>query len=168
MTHIEPGIQGAKRATWRDSDPRPLLARIIADNAKADEQEWWRLFWNEVGEEPESLRSMAKYWFDHALLAYMRDIKRGRPRKEDIEREREAVALAKRKLKRRIEHEITIALLEMVMPNGKPLGECTGTDCRKFGIFGQLLAKRVPPKQTVSETLTEAQVQSLWKQSKRK
>jgi hypothetical protein len=48
------------------------------------------------------------------------------------------------------------------MPNGKPLGDCTGTQCRKFGGLFAQLAKHVPRQKTVRSVLKEADVQKLW------
>ena len=51
----------------------------------------------------------------------------------------------------------------MIMPNGKPLRECTGKDCAKAGGWLSKLAKKVKPNQKVGDVLSEAQVKRLFK-----
>jgi len=59
-------------------------------------------------------------------------------------------------------------LLDTIMPNGKPLRDCTGADCTRFGKTdiqrGQWLLRlgdEVGPRQRVGEALSEKQVSAL-------
>jgi hypothetical protein len=170
MTFSEPGTQGAKRATWRANDPRPILEKILIENPKAEQTEWWALFWQEIVEDQDYLMGVARYYFDNALVAHFRNHQRPRlynPVGKDVAR-KEALSSVKKMLTERIQHEAAVVLLDLVMPNGKALRDCTGKDCRKIGGWCLLLAKRVPMTKTVAETLNEEQVQAFWKQAGKK
>jgi hypothetical protein len=53
-------------------------------------------------------------------------------------------------------------LLDLIAPNGKPLAQCTGADCRRIGGWYGRLAAKVPPRKTVGAVLSEAQLRKLW------
>jgi hypothetical protein len=44
-------------------------------------------------------------------------------------------------------------LLELIMPNGKPLSECTGAECVKFGGWYTKIGERVGPRRVVGKVL---------------
>ena len=56
---------------------------------------------------------------------------------------------------------ITGRLLEMITANGKPLRECTGTECIKMGGFFRRIGERVGGTNLVSSIMTEADVRTL-------
>lgn len=165
----QPGIQGAKRATWRDNDPRPLVARIIAENPKLDINAAFEVFWQEIHEDSDLLQTVARYYWDNAFAAHVRSVRLSMPeqRKQRELAERKAVEEAKARIQARVRHEASIILLTMKMPNGKPLGECTGKECGTFGGWFQVLADRVPSRKTVAEVLSEKQLQSLWENNRK-
>jgi len=158
MTHTDPGTYGAKRATWRTTDPRPLLRRIIDQHPRADESVWREEFWREVESDPDHLRAIVEYWLDNNILALTRQ-RSTRPTAERSEAARPVVE----KIRERVSHEVRTAFLMLVMPNGKELGECTGADCKKFGGWCAQLARAVPANKTVAAVLSEKQVASMWK-----
>ncbi len=53
-------------------------------------------------------------------------------------------------------------LLETVMPNGKPLAECTGKECAKFGGWLSKIAAKIRPADKVGAVLSEVQVRKLF------
>jgi hypothetical protein len=163
MTFIEHGIQGAFRQTWRKGNPRSLLQTIIEKNPKADLEEIYSLFWNEIEGDKQLLMACVSYWLD---LNYKAILRADESKQQPLGRTAHPVSADEppvvAKLRERIEHEATLVLLELVMPNGKPLGDCTGTQCRKFGGLFAQLAKHVPRQKTVRSVLKEADVQKLW------
>lgn len=72
--------------------------------------------------------------------------------------------IAKRDEKR-IEREVTIRLLEYQTTYEKPLGDCTGAECRRlsirYGVFFAEIAKRLRPSDHVRHHLTEAELQAI-------
>jgi hypothetical protein len=160
MTDMNLGVSSAKRATWRETDTRPLLQDIVAKNPKLDDKKLFQLFWNEIEEDKDHLRAIAQYWFDLAMIALRR-----RPHDNRVKRTKRYEE-AKTKIKQRIQQEVTSALLQLMMPNGKVLGDCTGKECATFGGWFSALAEEVPAKSTVAETLSEKQVYKLWQANK--
>jgi hypothetical protein len=168
MTHVDLGMSSAKRATWRETDTRPLLQQIVDAHAEADNKELFRLFWKEIRDDEDHLRSIALYWFDLAMLALRR---KPRPRSADSvstpqngngARRADAAVTLREKIDERVRHEAVTFLLQLEMPNGKTLAKCTRDDCRSFGGWFIALAKKVPPKKLVADVLSEEQVYRLW------
>jgi hypothetical protein len=60
------------------------------------------------------------------------------------------------------------ALLDLLMPNGKPLRDCTGGECERYGkadeqrgLWLQRVAAKVGPDKHVGEVLDERQLKAL-------
>jgi hypothetical protein len=180
--NIEPGILGAKRASWRHGNTRELLLQIIAQNRKAVEKKWRSLFLDAIKEdaqrylagdldEEESLFITAVYsHFANCMLAVNRGVHKSESHEERQEaaavkraESTAAVAQVKGKLQERVVEEARIILLELAMPNGKTLGECTGQDCKRFGGWFARIAKAVPARKRVAEALSEDELWKLWR-----
>ena len=163
MTYIDHGTTGAFRQTWRKGNPRSLLETIIAKNPKADEKKIHELFWREIEGDPMLLRACVEYWLDNNFHSLTREIA-GLPKSVNKPAKQTVAAVTKTKalIKERITHEARVILLDLVMPNSKRLGDCTGTECTKIGGWLSQLAKKVPPTKTVGETLSEQQVFDIW------
>lgn len=162
MTHIDLGATGAKRATWRDANPRELLHRLIAEHPKADEDKWRRLFWREVQGDEALIRSIVEYWLDNNLRSMLAGDRRAAARKQTAADVAVETATVKAKVRERVRKEAKILLLGLLMPNGKPLRHCTGDDCRKFGGWLAGVARAVPAKKQVGDVLSEGDVRKLW------
>jgi hypothetical protein len=82
-----------------------------------------------------------------------------KPPKEEEDRtaKTETKAETKTKLDEHIEKRAKLILLDLLMPNGKALRDCTGTDCRKFGGWFSRIADRVGSKK-VGDVLSEKEV----------
>lgn len=72
-------------------------------------------------------------------------------------------------LEKKVEERANVKLLEMQMPNGKELGDCTGYEITRmsktYGPFLQRLAKRVKPRQYVKNAISEEQAKTLYETS---
>lgn len=157
MTHIESGIQGAKRARWREVNPWKLLRQVAEGVPNAEKEELWSAFWEEA-QGSDYIEAIARYFFDNAFVSLMKGQDdespgkrpkggKGKPSSEGLEAEVETRA---------------ILLLNLTTPNGKILGDCTKTDCKRLGGWYRELAKLVPVGKTVGQSLTEAKVRRLW------
>jgi hypothetical protein len=165
MSSLDIGMSSAKRATWRDTDTRPLLRQIVEQNPKADDLEVLNLFWQEVKDDKARLFSIVRRMVDLDLIALRRKPRRRRSPSSPpplAAASRQQTERMKEKLQARIDREVKSALLALVMPNNKPLAECTGAECKTFGGWFSALAEKVPAKATVAETLSEKQVYRLW------
>jgi len=159
MTHIDQGVQGAKRATWREANPRSRLMKIIADNDDAEERIWREEFWEEVKRDRSDkgmLRACIEYWLDHTILALTGKGNRKKRSKAAREQLNADVETIKEQIR------TSLMFLSLVCPNGKQLRHCTGADCKKFGGWYLTLAGSVPAKKRVGDVLTEKQVGEIW------
>lgn len=156
MTHIDPGQYGAKRATWRDANPRRTLREIIQANRAANEGVWRQEFWEQVKGETSELRAVVEYWLDNNIRSLIGGELADQPQRRRRRQERDQkVRSAKAQLE-------TIIFLNLTCPNGKPLRDCTGAECRRFGGWYQKLAERVPARKHVGDVLNEAEVKKIW------
>jgi len=146
MPDINPGTLGAKRATWRAFNPRELLQRIVRNHPLDDEKIWREMFWSEIEDNKQYLQAVCEYWLDNNIRSISGEQTYSRG---------QASPTVKTKLQDR-------ALLDLMMPNNKVLGQCTGAECKSFGGWFQQLAKAVLATKKVAETLSEAQVRKLW------
>ena len=85
-----------------------------------------------------------------------------RPSPSSAAEMRQRTERTKERLSARIDREVESKLLAWLTPSGKPLGACTGAECRSIGGWLSAVAEKVPAKATVAETLTEKQVYRLW------
>jgi hypothetical protein len=168
MTHVEPGVLGAYRASWRKANPRELIMRIMKENPSADEITLRKLFWREVKNDEDHQRALSEYFLDHVF----KSLHDSESRKRSSEQAKEAASAArerahnvKRQLKARVQEEAKLILLDLLMPNGKTLRNCTGADCESFGGWFARLAKHVPAKELVGDVLNERDVRKLWQRT---
>lgn len=78
-------------------------------------------------------------------------------------------AAAKRKARREEETSLVktakqvlgVRLLEMVAPNGKHLGDCTGKECLLFGGFYEAIGHKVGADQTVRDAMTAKELAAI-------
>jgi hypothetical protein len=168
MTFVEQGTQGAFRQTWRKGNPRSLLKTMMEANPQADQREIYKLYWDEVNDDKELLRDIVGYWLDHNYLALVRETVSRAPSTSTIRStsKTSTETSTASKLKDRIRYETKIVLLDLIMPNDKPLAHCTGAECSKFGGWLFQLSKTVPGNRTVGQTLSEDQVYQLWQKAK--
>jgi hypothetical protein len=167
---ITPGVLGAKRATWRDANPRKLLQDIIEANPNGPETLWRKLFWERVESDDDQIQAIVAYWLDNHVR-YIQD--HGPDTKQETAKKGPAAQAAEQKtetvkenvkstLREHIVREARVILLEIMMPNGKKLAQCTGADCKNFGGWLTAVATKVPAKKKVADILSEAEVRKLW------
>jgi CheY-like chemotaxis protein len=172
-------IRGATRQSWRETGPRDLLKRLVAENPTATEAELLKLFGEAVVDNQSCLSIVIEYWFANNLRALERITA---PVGSVVEKEaREVkkaelakkVAAAKETVASRVskvteihaEAKAKVILLDLMMPTGKPLRDCTGAEVRKLAksVGGWLaaIAARVKPTQTVGAVLSEGELQRM-------
>lgn len=163
MTHIEMGVTGAKRQSWRNPNPRDLLRSLLEKHPDADDAELFEKFHKRVQAASEAMQeTIERYWFDNNIRSLRLPTTRRSPvstaqRRETLVRDIQATVT------RRIVDEAERLLLEMIMPNGKPLRDCTGTDCRQIGGWLAEMASKLKPAETVGSKFSEDQVRSHWR-----
>lgn len=88
-------------------------------------------------------------------------------RAEAIRKDRERAASERAEQAQSLADQVRqVVLLDLAMPNGKPLRECTGSECKKLGPkMGAWLTKigeAVKPRQIVGDALSEEEVRNLY------
>ena len=145
---------GASRISWEhDSAARNLLWRIMEECPDGNDRIWAEELQRRAPREGCEWSIYLYFAHNHALA-----LKRGR-RKRSYSRPA-AVNAAKARLRAR--------LLDLVMPNGKPLRDCTGKDCERFGKADEQrgrwlrrIATEVGPRRRVGVVLSERQLAEL-------
>lgn len=161
MTYIDEGTYGAKRVSW-DDNYRRLLRQIIATDP--DAKDWFEEFRRQCRDDEDMDHSVYKYAYANAMLALGRVEKSGPTVTPAGKASRAATAREVAAVTTKVRVEL---LLNLIMANGKRLGDCTGAECRKFSGWYARIAKIVPPRKLVSQVLDEARVTELWKQSQK-
>jgi hypothetical protein len=157
-----PGVYGAKRASWREYNPRELFRKIYEANPHETEPDLRRLFRQELEtHDPETYgRAIVEYFLDSVFRA-LNDASKETRRKTQAGTQNNAKAAIDVAVKERVQREAQVILMDLLMPNGKLLGECTGSECKKFG--GWLIGvSKVAGRKRVADALTEGQVRKIW------
>lgn len=159
MESVATGVYGAKVQSWRRSNPRDLLKRMIDEMPGADKSALLSV-WRDLIRQPDNedhLDAIIEYWFSnnyHSLV----DQPRSRLPATKAQH-RAAVSATTAVIK---ERATRMVLLDMVMPNGKALRDCTGRDCQRVGGWLSKIAAKIKPGEKVGAKLSEAQVRRLF------
>lgn len=78
------------------------------------------------------------------------------------ERDAQIETLAQARVNRALDHIKNIILLDLKMPNGKKLRECTGADLAKIGGWASELSTHIGATEVVDKHLNEADVRNVW------
>lgn len=153
----ELGVLGAKVQSWARANPRDLLKSIIEANPTADEREIFRLLKVRLGEDDgqDYMDVILDYWFTNNFRSLAPIVGQSREARAATA----SIPAIKETIK---ERATTMVLMDLAMPNGLPLRDCTGADCNKFGGWLSAIAKKLKPQQKVGNALSEAQVRAMW------
>lgn len=169
MEQTNTGIRGAKVQSWNAANPRDLLKTVIDENPGSDRHAIFSLFRARLVEHDDGgllMQTIVEYWLANNFYALVGDhTKRRNARGPREEISRHAAAIGAR-VKEKIREEAQVLLLEMVLPNGKPLGDCTGLECRemapRIGRWLGEVGRRVRGKKIVRVVLTEREIRELY------
>jgi len=161
FTETTAGVLGATRQTWRARSVRDLLAEIITTNPQSSDRLLLEKFVEQLREDDDYFLAAAEYAFDNAMRALRREQARPTPQQRaELAAERAKHAAAHAKLVSRIKAKV---LLNLAMPNGKKLRDCTGEECRHFGGWCLRVAAKVGLAKLVGDVLSEQQVRALYR-----
>jgi hypothetical protein len=170
MTNIDVGYLGAKVQSWRRVSPRELLKRQLEENPRMTRQESFKLFLDDIrglDDAEDYFAVMAEYWHTNNYNSLVAPPTPQEKAEQAVKR-KQARSKAKADVKKIIRRKAELMLLDMVMPNGKELSECTGRECLRFGPkLGKFLTKlgeTLQPRQKVGEVYrTNDELLALWK-----
>lgn len=154
-----------------------LLKSIIVNNPSVSEAEAKEQMWGEINDSKETYRLLYDNWFNANWFRYEPEVKEiitERPGEAPVigqsitvVRKRQGSTREtkfKRKIvaKKIIKERIHVILMNLPMPNGKLLRDCTGAECVKFGGWFATIAKNIKPTEKVGKKLTEIDLQNLY------
>jgi len=169
-TDLSSGTTSAKRNSWREANPTAILKRVIDDNPDASyevirdrtraiirgREKWWS----------EQLETIFEYW---CWNNYRRLSKAPPLTPEERAAQKAAsdaaAAAIRQQIEAKIGERVQIALLEMILPSGKPLRESTREELVDLGGWAQRVAEEMQPGQTVADAgMTEERLRDLYGQ----
>lgn len=160
MTKTHKGVYGAKVQSWKKANPRDILRRLIEQNPGHDEVALERLCWQTIKDDPESpdlMKTIFSYWFANNWRSLVDE--RYTPAQRQEKRQAKAkAAVAREVVVTKVATKMVERIMDMAMPNGKSMSECT------FGYVGKLgggftrIAKLGKPNQIVGKVLDEAKI----------
>lgn len=158
MTHIDTGITGAKRQSWMHDNPRDILRTIIKDNAQAGRETLLELFTKAVFDNGNRglLETIIEYWFTNNLSSLLRSDSRLKAQFSNPD-----VSKIKQRIRERIQIAAGVVLMDMMMPNNKRLGDCSGAECAAVGGWLSVVAGRMSPSQIVKQVFSEEDMRAM-------
>jgi hypothetical protein len=153
MTDINtniPGVRGHTRSTWRDeSHLRGLLLKLKNKRPNATRKELEDLFMSAAQADAAMV--------DESVQPQRQPQRKAAPAVSAFVSDDEVVAAKVRFAK--------IILLDLVMPNGKKLRDCTGNECGEFGGWLLKIKERVGSA-IVGDELSEKQLAKIFAANK--
>jgi hypothetical protein len=153
--NINPGVRGHTRSTWRDETHlRGLLIKLMTRHPDATRDELEAMYLTKARKVPALVDEALRRSFDNDL-ARIQQPARARPQHPPAA----DIAAATQRL--------TVVLLDLIMPNGKALRDCTGKECRQAGGWLVKVADRVGDRGVVGATLDEQEIAAIFARSAR-
>ena len=159
---LETGVYGAKVQSWKRANPRDLLKRVLDDNPGISLDEAKRIMRDQLKEQDKEdyLDAVIDYWTDNNYRALVNPAARQEQRVRTRAVTRERVEEIKGRVVERIKEKAREMLLDMTMPNGKPLRDCTGKYCSKLGGWLSRVGDKAGARK-VGDVLSEAELRKL-------
>ena len=134
-----------------DHNPRDLVIEVVKAMPEAGRKERFERFWADLGDAGDDNRRAVAWYFFVNMHDYLTT---SRNQADPVQR-----AQAKRDLVESIKAQIV--MLDLTMPNGKPMKDCTGAEMAKFGNRYQKIAEQVGKAKLVGAVLNEDQVKEI-------
>lgn len=163
MTYVDIGVTGAKRVSIEGANTRHLLISIMERYPLYSDVKLLKRYMEAVKDDPDMLDVVIKYKFanDYAAIAKSKPTQR-KPNPNALT----TTAITERMrgaLNKHIKEKAEQMLMDMPMPNGKRLGDCTISYCARLGGWMARIAKGKNPRQMVSFVYTEEDLKHLRK-----
>jgi len=157
--HVESAKYGATAlARGADANPRKMLLDIMEAHSDKSKNEIFEIFREVLSEEPAAQRAVEWYFFLH-MYDYATDPRRTSACHDPVQR-----AEARVQQRERIEAiKAQIVMLDLTMPNGKALRDCTFQEVATLGNRFSKLATMGKKTELVGAKLNEEQVRAIMK-----
>lgn len=167
MTHVEFGQTGAKRTSVEESDPFKEYINLFEMYPQASTAELLRRFTQLCLDEEDLNRATIAYTFANLE---MRRKKYGygekpvtRDRATTTKRIAQRTSSIRETMKKHIRRKAEELLMEIIMPNGKRLADCSLKYCGEFGGWMSRIGAAGKANQLVRHVLNEEQLRDLRK-----
>jgi hypothetical protein len=165
MTHVDTGITGAKRQSWKHDNPREVLISIIDQHPSAAKEELLEIFTQSVLEKGRRtlLETIIEYWFANNLHSLLNSDSGLRKQFSAPQ-----VSKIKEQIRERIKIAVGVVLMDMILPNKKRLRDCSGAECSAVGGWLSVVATRMSPSEIVGKKFSEEDVRAMLKEISKK
>lgn len=141
-----------------DHNPRDLVIETVREMPDASRKERFERFWVSLGDVGVDYHRAVAWYFFVNMHDYLTT---GRNQRDPVERT-EAKAKQREQVES-IKAQIVVVMLDLTMPNGKPMKDCTGAEMGRFGNRYQRIAEKVGKAKLVGAVLSEDQVKAIMK-----
>lgn len=152
--HADNSMVGASFLSKRSAEnARQMLLALADANKGVSKDDLFKLFRAELEADTGYQRAVDWYFFVN-FYSYEFTNRSGNLRAQSAEARQHKQEIVN------IIHQ-QLVLLDLTMPNGKPMKECSGAEMAKFGSRFQKVAERVGKTKTVGSVLSEEQVKTI-------
>lgn len=142
----------------QENNPRDLIIEVIEKNPEADRKtrfEEFRTLLQDSGDDYQ--RAVDFYFFInmHDYLTTNRSHRHRVPLDRAAAKQHQSIAVENIKAQ--------IVMLDLTMPNGKSMRDCTGSEMATFGSRFQRIAEKVGKTKIVGAVLNEEQIKAIMK-----
>ena len=159
--YVRTGAAAGRRASTKN--PLEVLCRLRDGDPIASLDYQFAKWTKAVERDSECHKAVMLYAFRNYWSALDKDAAKSRgtaQERAEAAAGREAnLSAGVEKIKEQIK---TIVLLELILPNGKALRDCTGKECAEAGGLFAKIASKVKPTEIVGVVLSEAEVRKLY------
>jgi hypothetical protein len=147
-----PGIRGQVRESWRKDDLRGLLVAVRKEHPDKTRDQCWTIYLARAKPVDALVENGLRRCFDNDWRA------KSPARAPVTEEEAEAFKWGL----------MSIVLLDLILPNGKKLRDCTGKECRAAGGWLIDVAERVGDDGMVGVLMAETELASIFARRQRR
>lgn len=143
-------------AAKEDNNPRDFVVEVIKKAPDATRKEQFEEFRALLADNSDEYQRAVDWYFFVNMHDYMTS---NRSRPDPVQR-----AEARQQQSEVVERiKAQIIMLDLTMPNGKAMKDCTGAEMARFGNRYQQIAEKVGKAKTVGSVLNEDQVKAIMK-----
>jgi len=151
------GVYGAKRQTWTEGSPRNVLLKLKKKYPQHSTENLAELLADWAQNHRKGLLAICIYWTQRNLISLEKH-------QQTAEEKKQLNKLINKNAKKYKTQIRKVVLMDLIMPNGKLLRDCTGTQCIRFGGWFTCIGKKVGGKSTVGSKLSETDLWKFYKQ----
>jgi hypothetical protein len=143
--NVDLSVTAAKRQTWEKNNARAVVKEVMDEMPDADSEARFHVFYARA------------HQFDTEIYRYFHD------NAERALRVRKGESVDRTKAREQAAKDLKLFLLDLMLPNGKMLRDCTFSEAGRAGGWYTRLSKCGQPGEIIGATMTEKEVRAVWK-----